>query len=682
MKNSDTNTNPLLIESQLKNHAIAFDRIKIEHYMPALDAAIQQAKQNIDHIKSNKQPADFENTIVALETASEDVGLVSGVFFNMLSAEASDELQALAKDFSPKLSSFSSDISLDPQLFEKVKLVFDKKDDLQLNSEQMHLLRETYLGFTRNGALLDSKGQEHIREIDQRMSILSPQFSENVLKATNAFELHITDQTELAGLPESALNAAQHEAEEKQKSGWLFTLHAPSFIPFMTYCENRELRKKMWLAFNSKAFMDEFDNQKIVLEEVQLRYERAKLLGYKSHADFVLEERMAQSPEKVKTFLNELIVAAKPASLDEVKELSDFAKQKDGIDELQSWDAPYYIEKLKKQKFDFDEEELRPFFRLENVIDGVFKHAELLYDLKFDPTSDYPTYHPDVKVYEVNDLSTGKFIGLFYADFFPRVTKKGGAWMTNFHEQGLYKGEVIRPHVGIVCNFTKSTPKKPSLLTFMEVRTLFHEFGHALHGLLSQCTYKSAGGTNVFWDFVELPSQVMENWTLEKEGLDLFAKHYETGELIPEVLTQKIKASAQFMAGYYCLRQLNFGVLDMAWHGGNPSEIKDVAKFERENTQKTRLLPSHDGTLISTQFSHIFAGGYSSGYYSYKWAEVLDADAFEFFKEKGLFNKEVSRRFKNEVLSRGGVEHPMVLYKNFRGREPDPKALLRRDGLI
>lgn len=677
-----TNSNPFLQDFGTQDNYVPFSRIKIEHYIPALDATIAEAKTNFEKIKNNPEAPSFENTIVALETFSEKVGVVQTVFSTLESANGGPEMRDLAKDFYPRLASFGSDISLDSQIFNRVKEVYNKRDGLNLNGEQKRLLEKTYIDFVRNGALLSASDKEKIRKIDEELSVLGPKFSEHVLKATNKFELVLDKQEDLAGLPEGAIEAAAATAESKGRKGqWVFTLQAPSFIPFLTYSKKRELREKMWRAYNSRSYRDEFDNQEVIKKIVTLRHQRAQLLGFKTHADYVLAERMAKDPATVKKFLQSLLKPSKAAAQKDLDEVKAFALKTDGLKDFKPWDFGYYSEKLKEEKYAFNEEDLRPYFKLENVIEGVFEHAKRLYGLTFKETKEVEVYHPEVKVYEIFD-EAGKYTGLFYTDYFPRETKRGGAWMTGFREQGLTNGKVLRPHVSIVCNFTKPTPSKPSLLTYEEVRTLFHEFGHALHGMLSNCTYKSLAGTNVYWDFVELPSQIMENWVGEKEGLDIFAKHYETGEKIPADLVAKLKASQKYLSGWSSLRQLNFGMMDMIWHSTDPSEIQDVDSFEDQATSETRLMERISGTNNSCSFSHIFAGGYSAGYYSYKWAEVLDADAFEFFKEKGLFNKEVASSFRNNVLSRGGTEHPMELYKKFRGREPDPNALLRRDGLI
>lgn len=676
-------TNPLLKPFTNKDQAVPFNEIKVEHYLPALDEAITVAKANIAKIKSNPASPDFDNTIAALESASELADKIAGIYGNLEVAHADEALQALAKEIYPKLTALGSDISLDEEIFKKVKAVYDKRATLNLNPEQTRLLEKTYLSFTRNGALLSATDKETLRQIDQELSVLGPKFSENVLKATNAFEMILDKKEDVEGLPEGILEGAAAMAEAKGQPGkWLFNLQIPSYLPFLTYAKSRPLREKMWRAYASRAFKGEYDNQETVLKIVELRHKRAQLLGFATHADFVLAERMAQNPKTVREFLNKLLKASKDAGKRDLQEVADFAKKIDGLTDLKPWDFGYYSEKLKEEKYAFNEEDLRPYFKLENVVEGVFEHAKKLYGLIFKENKDIPVYHPEVKAYEIYEEKSGKYMGLFYTDYFPRETKKGGAWMTQFRGQGLISGEMKRPHVSIVCNFTKPTPTKPSLLTYDEVRTLFHEFGHALHGMLSECTYPSLSGTNVYWDFVELPSQIMENWVGEKEGLDLFARHYETNAPMPADLIAKLKSSQKFQAGWMSCRQLQFGLMDMAWHSTDPAQIKDVDAFEELATAETRLFPKVDGANTSCSFSHIFAGGYSAGYYSYKWAEVLDADAFEFFLEKGLFNQEVAQKFKDNVLSRGGTEHPMELYKKFRGREPDPNALLRRDGLI
>jgi oligopeptidase A len=597
------------------------------------------------------------------------------------SAETNDEIQKIAQEVSPLLSEFGNDIRLNQQLFERVKAIYATKVSLGLTAEQNTLLDNQYKMFVRNGANLNEKDKQTLRTIDKDLSKLSLRFGENSLAETNAYELLITDENQLKGLPEGAKEAAQLSAKQKEKQGWLFTLDYPSYIPFMTYIEDRRLREKLSKAFGAKSFKNnKHDNQQIVLDIVNLRHKRANLLGYDTHAHFVLEERMAEKPEKVLDFLNDLLPKAKPAALREFEKLSAFAK-KDGITTLQKWDSGFYSEKLKKQLFDLDEEQLKPYFKLENVLEGVFTVANKLFNLKFEEIKTIDTYHKDVMTYKVTDTNDN-FIAIFYADFFPREGKRNGAWMTSYKDQWRKDGENSRPHISIVCNFTKPTETKPSLLTFNEVTTLFHEFGHALHGMLADTTYPSLSGTNVHWDFVELPSQILENWCYEKEALDLFARHYETDEPIPMELVQKIKDSSNFLEGIATMRQISFGLLDMNWHGKDPSNVTSVKEFENNAFAETKLYPDVPENCMSTSFSHIFQGGYSSGYYSYKWAEVLDADAFEYFKEQGIFNKSIAEKFKNSILSQGGTETPSILYNRFRGKEPSADALLKRAGLL
>ena len=670
--------NPLLQDF----NTAPFKKISSEDYKPAIKKGIEIAKAEIDSIVNNTAAPTFENTTVALDFTGEKLNRITSIFFNLNSAETNDAIQKIAQEVSPWLSEFRNDITLNEALFGRVKAVFDNKENLDLTPEQQMLLEKQYKGFARNGANLDDEKKSKLREIDATLSKLSLQFGENVLAETNAFEMHLTKEEEVSGLPDSVKEAASQLAKEQDKNGYIFTLQYPSYIPFLTYADNRELRKKMAIAAGKKAFQDnEFNNEKIVLEIVNLRQQRANLLRYKTHAHFVLEERMAETPEKVIEFSNNLLAKAKPAAKKEFENLENYAKKLDGIDQLQKWDGAYYSEKLKKELFDLDQEILKPYFKLENVIDGVFEIAYRLYDLNFEEVTTIEKYHPDVKTYHVTDIK-GNFISVFYADYHPRKGKRNGAWMTSYKSQQIKNGVNERPHVSIVCNFTKPTATKPSLLTFNEVTTLFHEFGHALHGMLANTTYNSLSGTSVSWDFVELPSQVLENWCYEKEALELFAKHYETGEVIPMKYVEKIKESASFHEGMQTLRQLSFGLLDMKWHSENPSEITSVKDFEIDAFSETRLYPDVAENCMSTAFSHIFQGGYSAGYYSYKWAEVLDADAFEYFLEEGIFNKEVATKFKENVLSKGGTVKPMELYKSFRGQEPKPDALLKRAGLL
>ncbi|WP_413999366.1 M3 family metallopeptidase [Flavobacterium sp. W1B] len=659
-----------------------FSKIKNEDYLPAFIEGIALAKAEIDAIVQNSDKPTFENTIEALDFSGYTLDRISSIFFNLNSAETNDEIQKIAQEVSPLLSEFGNDVRLNAELFAKVKAVYEQKAALNLNPEQTTLLDEKYKSFSRNGANLTEEKKIKLREIDKELSKTSLKFGENVLAETQAFQLHLTDEKDLSGLPEGTIEAARSLAKSQEKEGWIFTLDYPSYVPFVTYADNRELRKKMAIAFGAKGFQNnEFDNQENVLKIAQLRFDRAQLLGYATHAHFVLEERMAESPEKVLTFENDLLAKAKPAALKEFAELTAFAKKLDGIDQLEKWDGAYYSEKLKQELFNLDDEKLKPYFQLEKVLDGAFTTAQKLYGLTFEESFEIDKYHEEVTTYEVKDIDNN-LVAIFYADFFPRKGKRNGAWMTSYKSQFVKGGINERPHISIVCNFTKPTETKPSLLTFNEVTTLFHEFGHALHGMLANTTYPSLSGTSVYWDFVELPSQIMENWCYEPEALALFAYHYQTNEMIPIELVQKIKESSNFQEGMATMRQLSFGLLDMGWHGQDPTNIKNIKAFETEQFAQTQLYPEVAENAMSTSFSHIFQGGYSSGYYSYKWAEVLDADAFEFFKEKGIFNKEVADKFKDNILSKGGTEHPMILYKRFRGHEPNNEALLKRAGLI
>ena len=660
-----------------------FSSITNEDFLAAFKIAIEKARTEIDAIVNANEEPTFENTIEALDYSGEELDRISSIFFNLNSAETNEDIQKIAQEVSPLLSEFSNDITLNEDLFKRVKAVYERKSELNLNTEQTTLLDKKYKSFSRNGANLPKNKKEELRAIDKELSQLKLKFGEHILAETNAFEMLLTEESQVSGLPEGAKEAAKQLAESKGKTGWLITLDYPSYIPFMTYADDRNLRAQLSKAFGSKGFKnDNLDNQDIVLRIATLRYKRAQLLGYATHAHFVLEERMAETPEKVNSFLKELLEKAKPAATKEFNKLQGFAKDLDGIDQLQKWDSAYYSEKLKQQLFSLDDEQLKPYFKLENVIDGAFTVAEKLFGLQFEEINTIDKYHEDVLTYKVVDAD-GSLVSIFYADFFPRAGKRNGAWMTSFKPQKIKDGINERPHVSIVCNFTKPTKSKPSLLTFNEVTTLFHEFGHALHGMLANTTYPSLSGTSVFWDFVELPSQILENWCYEEETLKLFAKHYETGEVIPMDLIEKIKASSTFHEGMQTLRQLSFGMLDMAWHAGDsPESITSVKDYESQAFSDTQLYPEVPENCMSTAFAHIFQGGYSSGYYSYKWAEVLDADAFEYFKEEGIFNKTVANKFKAYVLSQGGTDNPMTLYKRFRGQEPKPEALLRRAGLI
>lgn len=664
-----------------KYETAPFSQIKMEDYKPAFEENIKAAKAEIDAIIQNTEAPTFENTLEALDFSGNALDRLSSIFFNLNSAETSEEMQKIAQEVSPLLTEFSNDITLNEDLFKRIKSVYDQKDSLNLTVEQQTLLDKKYKGFVRNGALLNDEQKAKLREIDTQLAKLKLTFGENVLAETNNYHLQITNKNDLSGLPEGVVEAAKSEAENRQLEGWVFTLDMPSYLPFMTYADNRELRKELAIAAGKKAFQNnQYDNQNNVKDIVRLRHERANLLGYASHAHFVLEERMAQNPDKVKSFLNDLLEKAKPAAEREFAELTAFAKELDGIDHLEKWDGAYYSEKLKQKLFNLDDEKLKPYFKLENVLNGAFSIAEKLYGITFKEVFDIDKYHKDVKTYEVLDFEN-QLVAVFYADFFPRKGKRNGAWMTSFKSQSIKNGVNDRPHISNVCNFTPPTTSKPSLLTFNEVTTLFHEFGHGLHGMLANTVYPSLSGTSVYWDFVELPSQVMENWCYEPEALALFAKHYQTGEVIPQEYVEKIKESASFLEGMATMRQISFGLLDMAYHG-KAQTIEDVKSFEEAAFENTKLYPDVAENCMSTSFSHIFQGGYSSGYYSYKWAEVLDADAFAYFQEKGIFDKEVATKFKENVLSKGGTEHPMTLYKKFRGQEPKPEALLKRAGLI
>jgi peptidyl-dipeptidase Dcp len=659
-----------------------FSSIKSEYFLPAFIKAIEIAKIEIAKITDSKETPTFKNTIEALDYSGESLDRISSIFFNLNAAETNESIQKIAQEVSPLLTDFYNDIALNSPLFERIKLVYDTRKTLSLTDEQKILLDKKYKGFSRNGANLNNKDKETLRRIDKELGKLKLTFGENILAENNRFELLITDPSDLDGLPEGAIEAAKQTAAEKNRKGWVINLDYPSYIPFMTYSKKRTLRKELALAFGRKGFQnDALDNQEIVLRITQLRFKRAKLLGYNTHAHFVLEERMAKTPKNVCDFLENLLEKALPAAKKEFKELEAFAKKTEGINCLEKWDSAYYSEKLKQEHFNFNEEQLKPYFKLENVIEGAFKVAHKLFGLNFTETKQIDTYHNEVVTYKVVDLEQN-LVAIFYTDFFPRKGKRNGAWMTSFKPQFVKDGIQQRPHVSIVCNFTKPTPTKPSLLTFNEVTTLFHEFGHALHGMLANTTYPSLSGTNVAWDFVELPSQIMENWCYEKGALALFAKHYETGDLIPMDLIDKIKSASTFQQGMQTLRQLSFGLLDMSWHGTDPSKITNIKKQEKEAFKQTQLFPDVKQNCMSTAFSHIFQGGYSSGYYSYKWAEVLDADAFEYFKQNSLFDPKIASDFKEHILSKGGTGDPLELYINFRGQKPKADALLRRSGLV
>ena len=654
--------------------AAPFDKISNDQFLPAFKELISESEKEIDEIAENNEAPSFENTIETLAYSGEKLDVLSNIFFNLNSAETGDELQQIAQEVSPLLTEFSSKISQNEQLFVRIKTVYDSSEKLQLNDEQKMLLEETYKGFVRSGALLNDEDKDRLKTINRELSLKSLQFGQNALASTNAYFKHITDKEALRGIPEAILQQYAEEAKERELDGYVITLQYPSYLPAMTYANNRELRKELALANGKKSFDNgEHDNQQLIREILELRQEKAKLLGYKNYAEYVLEERMAKSPAAVKSFLDELLEKATPFAKKEIDELRELAKA-DGIEQMESYDHAYYAEKLRKQKFDLNDEELKPYFRMENVEAAAFGLAGKLYGLTFSERTDIPKYHEDVKVYEVKE--NGEYKALLYTDYFPRKGKRAGAWMTSYKNQFKKEGKNHRPHISIVCNFTKPTAATPSLLTFQEVTTLFHEFGHALHGMLANTQYPNLSGTSVKWDFVELPSQFMENYCYEPEFLQTFARHYKTEEVLPQDKMEKIAQSKNFMEGYQTLRQLGFGMLDMAYHTASAS-IVDVKSFETEETKATQLYPSNPETAVSPSFSHIFQGGYSAGYYSYKWAEVLDADAFQYFKENGIYNQEIAAKFK-KLLSSGGTKDPMELYREFRGREPKVESLLQR----
>ena len=674
--------NPLLTESSHPYGAPAFDKIRNEHYLPAFKAGIEEAKAEIDSIVSNPAEPDFENTIEALEYSGRTLNRVSGIFYNLMEADTDDEMQAIAEEIAPMMTEYSMYISLNKPLFERVKAVYMKKDSLDLAQDQKKLLENTYESFARNGANLSDEDKETYSKYAEELSLATLQFSKNVLASTNAYTLHITDSTDLAGLPQYVVDMAAMYAKEKGLDGWVVTLDYPSFGPFMKYSENRELRKDVYMAYLTRSVGGEFDNTEIVKKIVDLRIKMSKLLGYETYADYALENKMAKDPETVNAFLKELLEPTMPFAKQEIADILEFAKENGYEDsELKSWDFSYWSEKYREAKFNLNEEQLKPYFRLENCIAAVFDLANRLYGLTFTEIHDVPVYHKDVKVYDVKDAD-GRHMALFYADFFPRASKSGGAWMTAFREQCIYDGVEERPFISIVTNFTKPTENAPSLLTHGEFVTFLHEFGHSLHGILAEGRYPSLTGTSVPRDFVELPSQIMENWAYEPEYLDTFAKDYRTGEVIPDSLITKIVASKNYLAGYSQVGQLRYGIMDMAWHTLTAVPEESTVDFEKETVAPISIIPAAPGTAFSPTFSHIFAGGYAAGYYSYKWAEVLEADAFSLFKEKGIFNKEVAGSFRENILSKGGSEDVAVLYKRFRGHNPEPEALMEKLGLV
>ena len=674
--------NPFLTDYPTLHGTVPFHLIKTEHFEPALRQGMERHNEEIAAIVNQPAAPDFANTIVALEKSGGLLNRVSTVFGNLLSAETSDEMQAIAEKMMPLLSEHSNNITLNEKLFARIKTVYETTDKEALSQEDRMLLQTTYDGFIRSGANLTPEQKERFRQISSEMSVLTLRFSQNNLKETNAYELPLTAD-QLDGLPESALNAYAQTAREKGKEGHIVTLQAPSFVPFMKYSQHRELRRQLYMAYNTQCTHDnEYNNQEIVQKLVNLRLERAQLLGFQTVADYVLTQRMAENSENVYRLLNQLLDAYAPTAHQEVQEVQALAKELEGEDfELLPWDWAFYSEKLKEKKFNLNEESLRPYFELNRVIEGVFGLATRLYGITFQANPDIPVYHPEVTAYEVFDKD-GSFLAVLYADFHPRASKRSGAWMTSYKEQWKDENGNSRPHVSVTMNFTKPSADQPALLTFGEVNTFLHEFGHALHGMFADTTYQSLSGTNVYWDFVELPSQFMENFAIEKDFLNTFAQHYEAGENIPEELIQRIVDASNFNVAYACLRQLSFGLLDMAWYTRTEPFDGDIQAYEKQAWKKAQILPTVEGTCMTVQFSHIMAGGYAAGYYSYKWAEVLDADAFSLFKEKGIFHPDTANSFRENVLSKGGTEHPMTLYKRFRGQEPGIDALLKRNGII
>ena len=674
-------SNPFLTDSKAPFGAPEFDKIQNEHYLPAFEQGIAEAKAEIDAIVANTEEPTFENTIEAMENSGRTLNKVAGVFYNLMEANTNDQMQEIAEKVAPMMTEYSMYVSLNDALFQKVKAVYEKKDELGLNKDQMTLLEDSYKGFVRGGANLSDEDKALYSKWSEELSLLTLQFSKNVLAATNAYTLHITDEADLAGLPEYVKTMGAETAKEKGLEGWAYTLDYPSYGPFLKYSTNRELRKQIWTAYNTRAIGGEFDNTEIVKKIVDLRIKIANILGYETYADYALEERMAKNKETVDGFIMELLQPSMEFAKKDVADVLAYAKKNGFEDEvLQSWDFTYWSERYQEAEYSLSAEELKPYFQLENCIDAVFGLATRLYGISFTELDNVPVYHEDVKVYEVKDAD-GSHLALFYADFFPRASKRGGAWMTSFRDQCVVDGVEERPFISIVCNFTKPTADAPSLITHDELTTFLHEFGHALHGIFAKGRYSSLTGTSVSRDFVELPSQIMENWAYEPEYLNSFAKHYQTGEPIPAELIEKIVAAKNYLAGYGQVRQLHFGYLDMAWHSLKEVPETGTVEFEQSVLAPWAVMPAAEGAAFSTSFSHIFSGGYSAGYYSYKWAEVLEADAFSLFKEKGIFNTEVSNSFRKNILEKGGAEDEAVIYRNFRGHDPEPAALMEKLGL-
>ncbi len=677
---SGADVNPLLVESTAPHGAPQFTQITNEHYKPAFEQAVREARADIAAIVGNAQAPTFANTIEALEFSGRRLDRISNIFFNLNEAHTNDTMQALALELSPMLTEFSNDVSLDPKLFARVKAVYDRRESLGLNAEQRRLLEKTYKGFARSGAALSDGDKKIYRELTARLSELSLQFNQNSLAATNAFTLHVTDPAVVGELPDFVREGMAAEAKERGLDGWVVTLQIPSMVPFMTYSSNRALKEKLWRAYNTRCVGGEFDNSAIVEEIADKRLQLAGLLGYETYADYVLEERMAESSPTVNAFLAELLDRAVEAARRDVETVAGYARAQGFDAELMPWDFGYYSEKLKHERYELSEELTKPYFQLENVRRGMFELANRLYGITLRENPEIPVYHPDVKAYEVFDAD-GSFLAVLYMDFFPRASKRGGAWMTEFRQQGVENGVETRPLISVVYNFTKPTDSLPSLLTFDEVTTMLHEFGHALHGIFAAGTYPSLTGTAVYRDFVELPSQIMENWAYEKEFLDLFAVDYRTGEKMPAELIRRILDAKNYLAAYSHIRQVAYGLCDMAWHSISEPVKMPVVDFEKKAMARAQVLPYVDGQCTSTSFGHIFSGGYAAGYYSYKWAEVLEADAFSLFTETGIFDRETAASFRENILSKGGSEHPMKLYVRFRGHKPDTQALFDKMGI-
>ena len=674
--------NPLLTESPLPFGAPQFDKIENEHYLPAFEEGIAEAKAEIDAIIANEEEPTFENTIEAMEFAGGKLNSAASVFYALMEAHTNEQMQQIAEEISPMLTEYSMYVSLNADLFERVKAVYEKRNELGLDVDQMKLLEDNYKSFVRGGANLSDEDKVLYSQWSEELSLATLQFSKNVLAATNAYTLNITDEADLAGLPEYVKTMAAETAADKGLEGWAFTLDAPSYSPFLQYSEKRELRKQIWTAYNTRALGGEFDNTEVVRKIVDLRIKIANILGYETYADYALEERMAKDKKTAVDFIMNLLKPSLEFAKKDVAEVFAYAR-KNGFEgkRLESWDFGYWSERYKEAEYSLSAEELKPYFQLESCNDAVFGLASRLYGISFEERNDLPVYHEDVKVYEVKDTD-GSHLALFYADFFPRASKRGGAWMTSFRDQSIKDGVEKRPHITIVCNFTKPTADAPALITHDELTTFLHEFGHALHGMFAEGRYPSLTGTSVSRDFVELPSQIMENWAFEPEYLNSFAKHYQTGEPIPAELIEKIVAAKNYLAGYAQVRQLHYGWLDMSWHTLTELPAESTIEFESKALAPYAVMPAVEGAAFSGSFSHIFSGGYSAGYYSYKWAEVLEADAFSLFKEKGIFNTEVATSFRENILSKGGTMDEAVIYRNFRGHDPQPEALMEKLGLV